>query len=91
MMGQPLNPRRSPEEFRSLAQGQFPEAVIVSCADSRVAPEILFDVGVGDIVILPPGTVHQWTSIPQEMRYIILRIDPEHRQKAGFVQTLLKR
>jgi mannose-6-phosphate isomerase-like protein (cupin superfamily) len=50
-----------------------------------------FDVGVGDIVVLPPGTVHQWTSIPQEMRYIILRIDPEHRQKAGFVQPLLKR
>jgi quercetin dioxygenase-like cupin family protein len=50
-----------------------------------------FDVGVGDIVILPPGTVHQWTSIPQEMRYIILRIDPEHRQKAGFQQPLLKR
>jgi carbonic anhydrase len=52
MTGQPLSPRRSPEEFRSLAQGQFPEAVIVSCADSRVAPEILFDVGVGDIFVV---------------------------------------
>jgi carbonic anhydrase len=52
MIGQPLAPRRSPEEFRSLAQGQFPEAVIVSCADSRVAPEILFDVGVGDIFVI---------------------------------------
>ena len=52
MAGKPLNPRRSPEEFRSLAQGQFPEAVIVSCADSRVAPEILFDVGVGDIFVV---------------------------------------
>ena len=52
MIGQPLTPRRSPEEFRSLAQGQFPEAVIVSCADSRVAPEILFDVGVGDIFVV---------------------------------------
>ena len=52
MMGEPLSPRRSPEEFRSLAQGQFPAAVIVSCADSRVAPEILFDVGVGDIFVV---------------------------------------
>ena len=50
--GKPTSPRRSPEEFRSLAQGQFPEAVIVSCADSRVAPEILFDVGVGDIFVV---------------------------------------
>ena len=50
--GEPLTPRRSPQEFRSLAHGQFPEAVIVSCADSRVAPEILFDVGVGDIFVV---------------------------------------
>jgi carbonic anhydrase len=50
--GRPLSPRRRPEEFRALAHGQFPEAVIVSCADSRVAPEILFDVGVGDIFVV---------------------------------------
>jgi carbonic anhydrase len=38
--GQPASPRRSPEDFRALAEAQYPEAVIVSCADSRVAPEI---------------------------------------------------
>jgi carbonic anhydrase len=46
------NPRRSPADFRPLAQGQYPGAVLVSCADSRVAPEILFDVGVGDIFVV---------------------------------------
>jgi len=50
--GLPTSPRRSPEEFRGLAEAQYPEAVIVSCADSRVAPEILFDVGVGDIFVV---------------------------------------
>jgi carbonic anhydrase len=50
--GKPQTPRRSPAEFQALAHGQFPEAVIVSCADSRVAPEILFDVGVGDIFVV---------------------------------------
>jgi carbonic anhydrase len=50
--GQPSNPRRSPAEFAALAEAQYPEAVIVSCADSRVAPEILFDVGVGDIFVV---------------------------------------
>ena len=50
--GQTTGPRRGPEDFRSLAEGQYPEAVIVSCADSRVAPEILFDVGVGDIFVV---------------------------------------
>jgi carbonic anhydrase len=50
--GQITGPRRRPEDFRALAEGQYPEAVIVSCADSRVAPEILFDVGVGDIFVI---------------------------------------
>jgi carbonic anhydrase len=50
--GQPTGPRRSPEDFHALAEGQYPHAVIVSCADSRVAPEILFDVGVGDIFVV---------------------------------------
>jgi len=50
--GQPSSPRRSPEDFRSLAEAQYPEAVIVSCSDSRVALEILFDVGVGDIFVV---------------------------------------
>ena len=50
--GNRMSPRAGPEEFRALAHGQFPEAVIVCCADSRVAPEILFDVGVGDIFVI---------------------------------------
>ncbi len=50
--GKRTSPRSRPEYIRALAHGQFPEAVIVSCADSRVAPEILFDVGVGDIFVI---------------------------------------
>ena len=50
--GMPSSPRRSPEDFRGLAESQYPEAVVVSCADSRVAPEILFDVGIGDIFVV---------------------------------------
>ncbi len=32
--------------------GQFPFAVIVSCSDSRVPPEIVFDQGIGDIFVV---------------------------------------
>src|SRR5947209_7434380 len=49
LTGNRISPRGRPEDFRTLAHGQFPEAVVVCCADSRVAPEILFDAGVGDI------------------------------------------
>jgi carbonic anhydrase len=50
--GRRQTPRGKPEDYRRLAHGQFPQAVIISCADSRVAPEILFDVGVGDIFVV---------------------------------------
>ena len=35
-----------------LLKGQHPFAIIVTCADSRVGPELLFDVGLGDIFVL---------------------------------------
>lgn len=50
--GKASNPRRDPAYFRELAGAQNPLAVVVSCADSRVAPEILFDVGKGDIFVV---------------------------------------
>jgi carbonic anhydrase len=50
--GNRMTPRGRPEDFVALAHGQFPEAVVVTCADSRVPPEIIFDVGVGDIFVV---------------------------------------
>ena len=47
--GEAASPRRRPDDFRPLAEGQTPMAVIVGCSDSRVSPELLFDQGVGDL------------------------------------------
>jgi len=35
-----------------LSNGQYPFAVIVACSDSRVAPELLFDQGLGDLFVI---------------------------------------
>ena len=37
---------------KELAGGQHPFAIVVTCSDSRVAPEILFDEGLGDIFVV---------------------------------------
>jgi carbonic anhydrase len=51
--GQPsLLSRRRPSDFAALAEGQEPSAIIVACADSRVAPELIFDQGVGDLFVV---------------------------------------
>jgi carbonic anhydrase len=50
--GQLAHPGRRPEDFAPLAEGQAPVAIIVGCADSRVAPEVVFDQGVGDLFVV---------------------------------------
>lgn len=52
MKGDLAHPRRKPEDFVPLAEGQAPLTVVVSCADSRVAPELIFDQGVGDLFVI---------------------------------------
>lgn len=42
----------SQEEREELARGQNPYAVIVGCSDSRTAPEIVFDEGLGRIFVV---------------------------------------
>ncbi len=50
--GQLVHPGRKPEDFAALAEGQAPLAIIIACADSRVAPELVFDQGVGDLFVV---------------------------------------
>lgn len=44
--------RRRPADFAALAEGQAPVAVIFTCADSRVPPELIFDQGIGDLFVI---------------------------------------
>lgn len=43
------HPDQSRERIKEVAQAQHPFATLLTCADSRVAPEILFDEGIGDL------------------------------------------
>ncbi|MBV9513931.1 MAG: carbonic anhydrase [Mycobacteriaceae bacterium] len=50
--GRPAHPSQSVEHRASLAAGQRPTAVVFGCADSRVAAEIIFDQGLGDMFVV---------------------------------------
>lgn len=43
------HPDQSQARIKEVAQAQHPFAALLSCADSRVPPEILFDEGIGDL------------------------------------------
>ncbi|MDC1188905.1 carbonic anhydrase [Flavobacteriales bacterium] len=38
--------------IQSLTEGQAPWAIILSCADSRVVPELAFDTGLGELFVI---------------------------------------
>lgn len=47
--GKPVHPNETLERLRELKKGQHPFVIVVSCSDSRVPAEIVFDQGLGDI------------------------------------------
>lgn len=49
---EPLAPRREFARITETSQGQHPFAIVLTCSDSRVPPEILFDQGFGDLFIV---------------------------------------
>ncbi|MFZ0481906.1 MAG: carbonic anhydrase [Desulfobacterales bacterium] len=48
----PSHPNQTPQHRTEVAKGQHPFAAILSCSDSRVPPEILFDQGLGDLFVI---------------------------------------
>mgnify|MGYP000994450856 CR=1 FL=1 len=52
-MRQPaVRPRRDRAERPALTSGQHPYAVALSCADSRVPPELVFDESLGRLFVV---------------------------------------
>lgn len=49
--GRSTHPHQDEVRRSETAKGQKPFAVIVGCSDSRTAPEILFDQGLGDLFV----------------------------------------
>ncbi|MDZ7802012.1 MAG: carbonic anhydrase [Trueperaceae bacterium] len=47
--GRAAHPRQDPDRRAALRDGQRPFAAVLSCADSRVPPELIFDQGLGDL------------------------------------------
>jgi mannose-6-phosphate isomerase-like protein (cupin superfamily) len=69
--------------------GSFPTPTFGGRFEGGVSQKI----GPGDVIVMPPGTVHQWAAVDssQTLAYFIARIDPEHKQAAGIVNAVLKK
>ena len=47
-----IHPDQSPARRFTVAMGQHPFACVLTCADSRVPPEVIFDQGLGDLFVI---------------------------------------
>lgn len=47
-----IHPHQNKESVLKNQDGQKPFAVIITCSDSRVSPEIIFDQGIGDLFVI---------------------------------------
>jgi carbonic anhydrase len=47
--GHSVHPNESLNRIKELKNGQHPFVVLVSCSDSRIPPELIFDQGLGDV------------------------------------------
>lgn len=50
--GEPRHPRQDVERRNEVAHAQTPRAALFGCSDSRLAAEIIFDKGLGDLFVV---------------------------------------
>lgn len=48
-------------------------------------------VGVGDVVVIPAGVLHGWVEIPDHVRYVSIRPDPDRVLPAGYVNPVIRK
>jgi len=73
MNGIPMGPNRTAKRRRELLRGQRPFAAILGCSDSRVPPELIFDLGLGELFV-----VRTAGNIPDEGALGSLEYAAEH-------------
>lgn len=52
MAGNSEHPNQSLGRIKEISREQKPMAIILTCSDSRLAPEIIFDQGLGDLFVV---------------------------------------
>lgn len=73
--GRPLHPSQSVDHRASLAAGQQPIAVIFGCSDSRVAAELIFDLGLGDTFVVRTAGQAIGSAVLGSIEYAVSILD----------------
>ena len=73
--GSPRHPRQDVERRNELQHVQHPRATIFGCSDSRLAAEIIFDKGLGDLFVVRNAGQVVGESIVASLEYAVTVLD----------------
>ncbi len=73
--GAPKHPRQDVERRNDLATGQRPRAALFGCSDSRLAAEIIFDQGLGDLFVVRNAGQVISDSVIGSLEYAVAVLD----------------
>lgn len=69
--GKPAHPHQDVDHRNELANGQGPIATLFGCSDSRLAAEIIFDKGLGDLFVVRNAGQVTGESIVASLEYAV--------------------
>ena len=75
LAGESRHPHSSASRLRQLVAGQHPLAAVVSCSDSRVPVELLFDAGFGDLYVVRTAGNTSFTDTIGSLDYGVLGLN----------------
>ncbi len=73
--GEPRHPRQDVERREELAGSQAPHAALFGCSDSRLAAEIIFDKGLGDLFVVRNAGHVITDSVIASLEYPVALLD----------------
>lgn len=89
------HPNQSTARKTELAAGQHPAAIVLSCADSRVPPEIIFDQGLGDLFAVRVAGNIAPDDVIASLEYAVAHLGPKlivvlGHERCGAVDATIK-
>lgn len=62
------------ETLKQLAEYQTPHACILSCSDSRVVPELIFEAGIGELFVVRVAGITVGPNVRESIEYAVKKL-----------------
>ena len=62
------------ETLRQLATHQNPHACVLSCSDSRIVPELIFEAGIGELFVVRVAGITVGPNVMESIEYAIKKL-----------------